>query len=180
MTVTYKVLVIRQESPRRALIGGSSAAPDPEVLFEAGGPDAGRLLAYAPAEVAAALTAAGYAEVPQRVTGLIDTEALDKVPAADEPDVPVVNPPEPQPAADAPKPRKRRTKAQIEADNAAALVSQQGADPSPANEAAIVEAAAPAEAPPAPPGGVAVTTAFESAQPAPAPAPDQPWNPFAK
>jgi hypothetical protein len=112
----YRVLVIEQGPDTR----WDNGRPGERVLFEAAGPDADRLLAYAPNEVAAALTMAGSmaavdaidvgnkagAFAPRSV--LVDTEALGKalatggvisvgpgqiVPADDEPDVPAVNPP---------------------------------------------------------------------------------------
>lgn len=195
MTVTYRVLVVREYAPRRTLMGPPNKVA-PEVLFEAAGPDAERLLAYAPAEVAAALAAAGYAEAPQRVTGLVDIDALAAatlatggiVPPSAAPvavDEPAVNPeghyrPADEPAEatatdDKPK-RKRRTRAEIEADNAAKAAAAAGTP-------------APVE-----PAGVAVTTTFEGAAPVPpavaTPAPVEqpaaapaeraaPYNPFA-
>lgn len=200
MSVTYKVLVIRQESPRRALL---STGPSPalvETLFEAGGPDAGRLLAYAPAEVAAALSAAGYAEAPQRVTGLVDVDALAAATLATggivppsaapivvgEPDVPAATNGEPAeaPATDDKPKRKRRTKAEIEADKARAAAG---------GNAFGEQVVADTEAQQAP-AGVTVTTTFAGAAPVPpvvaTPAPVEqpaaaptepaaPYNPFA-
>lgn len=193
MTVTYKVLVIRQESPRLRDDAGYrlnlsaetiAAMNEPEILFEAGGPDAGRLLAYAPGEVEAALTAAGYAAMPQKAIGLVDVNALAEatlaaggifstgpgqiVPAAGVVEVASAagnEQPVDEPAA--PK-RKRRTKAEIEADRAAeALAAQQQAS------------AAPVEGGPAPQAPAAAEPAPDQQPPAPAAPTAAPYNPFA-
>lgn len=177
MKDVYRVIVVREADELHGV---------PEVLFEAASQDAGRLLAYVPAEVAAALSAAGYAEVPQRVTGLVDVDALAAATLATEgivppsaapvvvgeQDMPAATNDEPAEAAatdDKPK-RKRRTRAEIEADNAAKAAAGAGV-PAPAAEA---------------PAGVAVSTTFEGAAPVPpavaAPAPAEqpaPYNPFA-
>lgn len=190
MTITYRVLVIRQDAPRRAnMLSSAMVEAAPEVLFEAAGPDAGRLLGYAPDEVAAALAAVGYAEVPQKVTGLVDVEALAAVVAVTESGAASVGPgqlvpvAEPEPAAAKP-PRKRRTKAEIAADEAAARLAAQQQ-----------ESAAPVESGPAP--QVAESAPAAEAQPVDEPAPEQhvepapapapvvaatpavPYNPFA-
>lgn len=188
MTVTYKVLVIRTESPRRALLDsgsprrallGSGSSPAlVETLFEAGGPDAGRLLAYAPAEVAAALAAAGRVEVPAA-----------SVAEPDEPDAPAVNPEghyrsggesAEQPAGSgelAPAKRKRRTKAEIAADKAreaqlSAGPNGPGVGDEPASAHPAVDAPTPEPQPIAAPA--------PEQQPAPAAAATgAPYNPFA-
>jgi hypothetical protein len=176
----YRVLVIEQGPDTR----WESGRPSDRVLFEAAGPDAGRLLAYAPGEVEAALTVAGYAAMSQKVSGvLVDTEALGEalatggvvsvgpgqlVPAVGVAEVASAagnEQPVDEPAA--PK-RKRRTKAEIEADRAAeALAAQQQAS------------AAPVEGGPAPQAPAAAEPAPDQQPATPAAPPTAPYNPFA-
>jgi hypothetical protein len=82
----------------------------------------------------------------------------------------------------APKKRTRRTKAEIEADKAAALASQAGADPGPANEAAIAEAAAADPARTEKDALAAGLPVEMPAMPGPVAPPGggdgKPWNPF--
>jgi len=193
MTITYRVLVIRQDAPRRAnMLSSAMVEAAPEVLFEAAGPDAGRLLAFAPDEVAAALNAVGFAEASRKATGLVDVEALAAV-VAEEPDAPAVNPPghfrpAGTPAATDPAPRrKRRTKAEIAADEAAAKLAAQQAGADPATAAAVAQVGEAAdtvvEAQLAQPVDEPAPEQHVEPAPAPAPvaaaAPAVPYNPFA-
>jgi hypothetical protein len=175
----YRVLVIEQGPDTR----WESGRPSDRVLFEAAGPDAGRLLAYAPGEVEAALMAAGYAAMSQKVVGPDDVNAiaeasldviLSTAPGRVEPAVGVAEvasaagneQPVDEPAA--PKPRKRRTKAEIEADRAAeALAAQQRAS------------AAPVEGGPAPQAPAAAAPAPDQQPATPAAPAAAPYNPFA-
>lgn len=187
MTITYRVLVVREATARRGILPGSTAMElPPEVLFEAASPDAGRLLSYAPDEVAAALAAVGFAEMPQKVTGLVDVNALatavvtsagttvNGAPPAESAQ-PVDEPAE-QAATPTAK-RKRRTRAEIAADEAAArLAAQQEASAAPVDAGPAPQAVAEPVEP------AAETTAAPAAAPAPAPQsapPSAPYNPFA-
>lgn len=190
----YRVLVVEQDDSKLGDYDhrNMSMIPQQRVLFEAASPDAGRLLAYAPGEVATALTAAVYAEVPQRVmTGPVVTEAptigvpseadaMSEAITEDPPAQAVDEPVSPDQPAAAPVKRKRRTKAEIEADKAAALASQAGADPGPASEAAIAEAAnEPAEVTPRLEDAFSrVGEAARAVAPTVPPGDSPPWNPF--
>lgn len=179
MAVTYKVVVMKIDDETR--MRSMSGSPDPVVLFEAGSPDAGRLLGYAPGEVEAALIEqamrAEAENMPQRVVQGFDPQ--DVPPLAE----PVEAEPEQQgsdePAEGEGKPkRKRRTKAEIEADRAAAeriaaaATEPASATPEPAAQTPT-EPLHTAEDQAAPPPQAALV-------PAAAEAPAQPWNPFAK
>lgn len=188
MTITYRVLVIRQDAPRRAnLLGSAMVEPAPEVLFEAAGPDAGRLLAYAPDEVAAALATAGSMAAVDAIDAANRAGSFAP-PVAEEPDAPAVNPPghfRPADAPAAPAKRKRRTRAEIEADRARetaggnAFGEQVVADTE-AQQAPAATEQAPAAEPQQP-----VDEPAPQQQPEPAPAPvaattpAAPYNPFA-
>jgi len=157
----YRVLVVEQDEHGMGSMGGG------RVLFEAASGDRGRLLAYAPTEVEAALGGEIGNAIPDRVEPmqLVDLNALKTLGEPMQPDEPEgVQQPAAPPAE--PVKRKRRTRAEIEADKAAAeLAAQQQANASPLVEGGPVPQVAEAPAPVAVP------------EPAP-PADGKPWNPF--
>lgn len=198
----YRVLVVEQDDSKLGDYDhrNMSMIPQQRVLFEAASPDAGRLLAYAPGEVATTLTAAVYAEVPQRVMmGPVVTEAptigvpseadaMSEAITEDPPAQAVDEPVSPDQPAAAPVKRKRRTKAEIEADKAAAgLTSTQ----LPTTESTVTMPPAPAaDSSYMTPDGPVTAAQTESVPAAPTepvtPAlvgdgrggDSQPWNPF--
>jgi hypothetical protein len=185
----YRVIVVEQDS-RDADSFVTTAVPMQRVLFEAAGPDARRLLAYAPTEVEAALGGEIGNAIPDRPAPLVDLEALaasvlsagkGESIASPDPEPQAVDAPAEQ-TPEAPK-RKRRTKAEIAADEAAAArdraergAPQVGSEPT-ATHPATEPAPHPAGEPPAP------VAAPVPIVPAPVPVvavpPDgKPWNPF--
>jgi len=154
-----------------------------ETLFAASNPRAEALLRFAPTEVDDAL---------RFVAGIsTQSEPLPAVPVPvadwDRATVPApvdgaATVQQAEVTATPPKTRKRRTKAEIAADEAAALASQAGAEPGPASEAALAEAAGYMT----PDGPVTTQPAAPVVAPEPVPAEvsaapsgdGAPWNPF--
>lgn len=174
MGVVYKVVVMRVDS---------SQMLDPEILFEAGSPNAERLVRYAADEVLAALAEAAFGEVPRRT--MLGVDPSDVPPLAE----PVEGEPsdgEADPEAPAKPKRTRRTKAQIEADKKAAEAA--AAAPAPATvpdppadpDDRVYGEAAQSQQAPASPLSTGVESPLAEPLPTPAPGPAAPaWNPFA-
>ena len=168
MTVTYRVLVVRERTARRGLLNFEGVELPAEVLFETAGPDAERLLGYAPDEVEQALKAAADATPEPARAPLVDIEALASggtIRATEPPAQAVDAPAEQAPADDKPK-RTRRTKAEIAAAKAAEALAATGVAPAVAEQVVADSSAV----------GVTVSTSFEGAAPVPAAVP---YNPFA-
>jgi hypothetical protein len=153
-----------------------------ETLFDATHHRPESLLRFAPIEVDSALREQVYADTPQKVTGLVDVEALKQAVSdyrADEtPEVPASGNEQPvdEPATstdDKPK-RKRRTRAEIEAERA--RLAAEANVPEPQTQVSMPT--------PEVPEDVTVTTSLEGIKPieappaVPVPADGQPWNPF--
>lgn len=161
MSVVYRVTVEHTEYDDEGMSVRS------EMLFEAASPSAERLIGYAPNEVLAALETAATLDAAERsplrvAQGPGDLDELRSAVEANPHGLHVV--PEPAGGEEEKPRRKRRTKAEIEADKAAAeLATQQQASAAP-----IPDGPAPAAPAPEPP----------AAEPPAAPAPA--WNPFAK